>query len=60
MKKILSPKEVLLAVITHYANTEDCHPDASASAKFIDDDGSVELTITEPTPRKTANDTTLN
>ncbi len=52
MKRIFEPKEVLLAVITYYANTECENFNASASAKFVEDeagvtDGTIELTIDE-------------
>jgi len=48
VKKILTPKEVLLAVVTHYANTEDYDPKAKILARFIDDAGSVELILIPP------------
>jgi len=52
MKKILSPKEVLVAVITHYANIENYDPAAFASARFIADDGTIELTVKVPASTK--------
>ncbi len=48
MKKILSPKEVLLAVAAYYASTENYDIDAKLSVRFIDDAGSIELHLITP------------
>lgn len=45
-KKIYSPKEVLLAVIEHYANVHSDNINEYVEASFLEDDGSIELTIT--------------
>lgn len=57
MKKIYSPEEVLLAVITYYANTECENFNASATARFVEDeagvtDGTIELLVEEEDDEK--------
>ncbi len=48
MKKILQPVDVLIAILTYYVNTECKNPEdfnAIISAKFIDNDGTIEIDI---------------
>lgn len=45
MKKVYSPKEVLIAVISYYANTDCDDFNATVSAEFDGEESSVILTI---------------
>lgn len=46
MRKITyTPEEVLTAIIEYYANTECEDFDETVTARFVDNDGSIELSI---------------
>lgn len=45
MKRVYSPKEVLLCVVTDFVNAECDNPDSIVSAQFVGDDGAVQVDV---------------